>query len=327
MTHPSPDYRRVPGASRAHILQPPGSGQPAPGPSRRRKLLALFKKPLTYVVAVVLGAALVAGIQQIITTTTAKTIEQAFTDPLFAFDVKMLEPAPYGQSGHTIPGTVADADLAAFTWDPMYYGLPTAAWTIEQGGSFAGWGQWEVVLEGKRDETVTVTDLYPTQVECADPEGGTYFPFSLQGTGEKIGLAVEIDDPGAKLKQLPLDEPLSFEPPDLEALPAFSDATTITLDRGEKEVITFTAHADEQYCEFALAVEYLADGERQTSRIAPEQPGHFAVAPVLEVADYATMVLPWMACTDEQPHAVTGTEAAAIYAELDRNPGVPVDCV
>lgn len=325
MTNPDPDFRRVPGANRAHLLQPSGPRRP-PERTRRRTLSALLRKPLTYVVAVVVGTGIFAGFQQLITATTSRTIEQAFTDPLFAFDVKMLEPAPYAWSGHVTPGAITDAELADFEWDPMYLGLPTTDWTLERGGSFAGWGQWEIVLEGRRDETVSITDLYPTEIECEDPGTGTLFPLALEGMGEKIGLAVEIDEPGAQLKQLPLDEPLSFDPPDLETLPAFSNGSTITLGRGEKEVITFMAHADERYCEFALAVEFLAEGERQTSRIGPERPGHFSVAPVLDLADYESVVVPWKVCVDQQPHAVTGPQAAAIYEALDSNPGTPVDC-
>lgn len=312
---PSPDFSHIPGAHRAYHLPIPGTAPPPDPVPKHPSQWARYKKALISIAAAFLGA-IVTGVTLFISTGTNKTVEQVFTEPLFIFDVKMLEPPVYYNTGHTVPGATFDEDLSGISWDPVFASLPTAAWTVGQGGSFAGWGEWEIVLEGSRDETITVTDLYPTDIECSAPEGGTFFPLAAQGIGEKIGLAVEIDDPGAQIKTLPTGQPNSFDPPDLDALPTFADSSTITLDRGEKEVINFQAHADEEYCEFALAIEYLADGKRQTSLITPPEPGHFAVAPVLDYADYDTVVMLWPMCPDLLPRTFTGAEAAAT-AELE----------
>lgn len=322
-----PDFNRVPGAHLAYHLPMPGTAPPQPPPEQPSRW-SRYRKALVITVVSVVGTGgifggIVGGVVQYFSNQANKVVEQAFSEALFAFDVEMLTPPDYHHTGYAIPGSTTDADFNGIDWDPVQPALPTAAWTVAQGGSAVGWGQWEIALEGNRDETVTVTDLYATDIECSAPESGTYFPVLSQGIGEKIGLAIEIDDPGARIKELPTGEPNSFDPPDLDALPAFSDSATITLDRGEKEVITFQAHADEEYCEFALAIEYLAEGERQTSLIAPEVPRRFAVAPVLDYAEYESVMLaPWF-CIDGERHVVSGERAEEFFTGT---PGAPTDC-
>jgi hypothetical protein len=323
---PPPDLSRIPGAHRAFYLPTPGSVPPPP-PPKRPSWWSRSKKTLAITAAAVFGVGGVfGGVVQYFSDRANDAAEQAFSDPLFAFDVKLLDPPEYYDTGRVIPGATTDADFDQIDWDPVHAALPDAEWTIANDGSPAGWGRWEIALQGNRDETVTVTDIYATDIECSAPEGGTYFPALSQGIGEKIGLALEIDAPGAQIKELPTGQPNSFDPPDLDALPAFSDTATLTFDRGETEVISFQAHADEEYCEFALAVEYLADEKRQTSLVHPETPGHFAVAPVLDYAEFDSVLVPWWFCTDGQAHAFSGAEAAQLYADFEASPGPPVDC-
>ncbi|WP_199034878.1 hypothetical protein [Glycomyces salinus] len=275
-------------------------------------------------VVAVFGGGFLTFSDQFIAGAISDAADQALNDPIFPYTVKLMHPPPY-QTGHVLPDTFTDADLEDFTWGEDYSDPASANWAADEGGTFANWGQWEIALEGKRDDMVTITDIYPTQIECSEPLNGTYFPHTVQGTGEKLGLGAEIDGDDTRFKQIPADAPLGFEPPDLSGLPPFSEGSTITLDQGEQQILTVTVNAAEQYCEWVIAIEYLADGERRTDQIAPEDTGFFSVTATRELSEYETVVVPWTVCDDIQAHAVTGQRAQEIFDEFNSEYRM-VDC-
>ncbi len=317
---PPPDWQRVPGASRAHLLvnaaQNDNSSNGKP-PGRFKKFLS---KPLVWALALVLGA-IGAFVTNYVTKSLETVVVDTFTDPILLYDVHQLEPVGRDESGFVVPGS--HSDLEAVEWDPGFGsaedgGIPTASWAYEQGGTSAGWGTWEVVLEATRETEITIVDIRPENIECAAPASGTLFIFGSQGGEAPMQLGTTIDAALPEFKVLPEDwNLLPDSEPDqtLMTFPAYGDTTQLSLAPGDQEVVRFFAHAASQSCTWDVALEYATGGEYQTAVLSPTGENAFALAALLPPEQYDTVVIPYTYCEDLEGHAVTGEEAARIIEE------------
>jgi hypothetical protein len=315
-TPPSSDWRRVPGASSAHLINAPGEQDPAPDMRKRwlDRLKNLLTKPMAWALTLVLGA--IGGFAT--NMFESKAIE-AIQDPILVYDVHQLTPPPLDESGYVVPGDYRD--LMEVEWGeqgtPESGGLPDSEWAYEHGGTVAGWGRWEVILEAKRDTQITVTEIRAVDIECTEPSGGTLFIFAQEGETLPTRLGITIDAVTPEFKVLPEDWYLLPDPDQaLTTFPAYGSDTVITLDKGEQHVVQFFAHAPFQSCQWAVELEYATGGKYETIRLAPEGTDAFKLAALLPTAHYETVVVPFSYCDDDLGHAVSGAEAERIITEL-----------
>lgn len=184
------------------------------------------------------------------------------------------------------------------------------------------------LVEANRESMITITDIRAENIECEAPAGGTHFIFATQGEGEPSSLGITIDAPSPAFKVLPEDWYLLPDPDPDAALASFAvygQSTVITLGPGEQHVIRFFAHAAEQTCRWDVELEYTADGTRQTTPLASEGEHAFALAALLPIESYGTVIIPWTYCSDYEGRVLPGPEAAAIVTEMSAGSG-SVDC-
>lgn len=326
---PPPDWTRVPGAGRAHLINPEPSDAPEQSPKPPSRIKTLLSKPLVWILGLLL-----AGISGFAVDHLAELIgkkwQETTTEPVFVYDVHQVPAPSRDLAGYAVPGD--HTDLQAVVWGDNGTatggGSPDQKWVHEQGGTAAGWGAWEVVLEAKRDTMVTIVDIRAENIECTDPTGGTHFISASQGEGEPTNLGISIDAPTPAFKVLPEDWALLPDPdPDaaMASFAAYGDSANVTLDPGEQHVIRFYAHAAEQSCKWSVTLEYTADRDYQTAVLEPSGENEFALAALLPVEEYETVVLPFIYCEDYLGRAVTGAEAAEIIA-ASAAAGGSVDC-
>jgi hypothetical protein len=325
MSSQSPqDWSRIPGATRAHLL--PQVPPAAPVPKQRSPWMrSIAKKPLAWGLGLLLTA-----IGGFVVTYVTKTLEKGMIDPILAYDVTLeLPPSDMGRVGYTVPGS--HTDLEAIDWNEHFGaaeagGIPSSAWVYEHGGMTAGWGIWHVVLEGQRDSMVTVTDLRAVDVSCTAPVGDTFFIHQLEGLSEPSTVGLLVDAPTPTIKLL-TDQTVLFAEDLVSAFdqaPGFGQSANITLERGEQHEIQFIVHAMELSCTWKVAVDYTADGDRQTMTLDPVGVDAFALEGSRPLEEYETVIVPWNWCPDQRGRALTGGEAAQILAGKLRDDSEPM---
>ncbi|GAA2325942.1 hypothetical protein GCM10009853_100580 [Glycomyces scopariae] len=326
-TTPPPDWRNIPGAGRAHLIDPPGPKEP-PSP-RPNRLRPIFTKPLVWVLGLLL-AAIGGFVINYLAQSLEKEVREATSDPVLVYDVQQIDPPPRDEAGYVVPD--GEVDPGTVRWggngSADHGGVPEASWVFEQGGLPAGWGAWEVVVEANRDKTITITAIRAENIECEAPTGGTHFIFATQGQDEPSNLGITVDAPSPEFKVLPQDWYLLPDPDPDAALASFAtygQDTVITLEPNDQKVIRFFAHAAEQTCRWDVELEYAADGARQTASLTPEGEHAFALAALLPIDSYETVVIPWTYCSDYEGRVLPGPEAAAIVTEMNTGGGT-VDC-
>ncbi|MGW3785290.1 hypothetical protein ACWD5Z_11925 [Micromonospora chokoriensis] len=282
----------------------PGS-PPAPAP------LALWKRPVTWLLTIVVGAvgtwigAVILGMINQWKPANELAEELAGRGPLVVLDVRHI---PYPDEGPGAYAYPADADLARL--DAARPKDPAA----EAGALDIDRSTWEITLVGTRDEAVEAVDLRPVLVEpCRAPVGGILEPNESQGASEKVVLVTHVDRPNPRM----LAEDFGGE----DAGEPFFATHKITLPRGEKNVIQVRALTAKQHCRWRLELDYLADGQRQTMVISAPGDKPFEVTGRADPSAYTWVYLsPIYECrtkdgTKTERLRITGAE----YAQMVRD--------
>ncbi len=233
--------------------------RPAEKPPRESRWKRLVRKPGTWLGAVVVGALALFFSDYIRAflgvVLPLDAVEQAGGPAIEIVDVHTSRIA----SDFVLPNGVTDEQLA--DWDRTK-GPPDDDWLAARGAVSVGTAKWEITLEGQRTEQVVVTDMTPKLVgACTDPLTGDLIENRPQGEGEKFHFDVAIDAPNPQFH---------VTEPDGTSYPYF-ETKTITLPRGEKNVIAITANTAGPHCRWTVEVDYLADGKRgHLSILAPD---------------------------------------------------------
>jgi len=326
---PPRDWSKVPGANRAYDLSPKPGPEAATAPKKSTRAKSIVAKPLVWLLSLLLAA--IGGFVINYVTRTLENAAITTSDPFFIYDVHQIEAPDRDMAGYVVPGDWAD--LETVEWGSYGSaesgGVPTTEWVFEHGGTAAGWGAWEVVLESKRDTAITIVDVQAENVTCAAPEsGGTHFIFKMEGELPPTRLAVHIDAAAPQFKTLPEDWPVLVDTGPEQALASFAaygDGDLISLAPGEQHTVQFFATATTQSCTWDVAIEYAADNTYGTAVLEDSGDAAFALAALQPSEAYDTVVLPYIWCSDGQGHAVTGEVAARIIAERDDG-GPDPDC-
>lgn len=323
---PPPDWSRIPSAHRAHLIDVEPSSDP---PVKPRPGVTLLRKPLVWIMGVVL-AGIAAFVGDYLSGFLGDAVAEVTTDPVLVYDVKQIPGPTRDRAGHVVPGDHSDLD--AVSWDgggnAAAGGTPDYGWISDRGGTAAGWGAWEVVLEAKRDSMITIIDIQPRNITCAEPINGTHFIAATQGEGEPTSLGITIDGFAPDFKVFPDDWYLLSDPDPDAAMASFADYgddMNVTLNTGEQHVIRFFAHAAERSCTWQVALEYAANGSHQTVILQPGGEHAFTVAALLPIEQYGTVVLPFTYCDDYMGRAVSGERAATIIDAVATGSG-PTNC-
>lgn len=279
---------------------------PTPAP------LALWKRPVTWLLTIVVGAvgtwigAVVLGMINQWKPANELAEELAGRGPLVVLDVRHI---PYPQEGALDYAYPADADLdrldSARPKDPA----------VESGAVDIERSTWEITLVGTRDEAVEAVDLRPVLVEpCSAPLGGILEPNESQGASDKVVLVTHVDRPNPRML-------LVEDQSDKQADTPFFATHKITLPKGEKNVVQVRALSAKQHCRWRLEVDYLADGRRQTMVISAPGDKPFEVTGRVDDSAYTWVYLsPLYDCpakdgTKTDRLRITGAE----YAQMLRD--------
>ncbi|MET7669365.1 hypothetical protein [Micromonospora luteifusca] len=240
---------------RARRPRVPAQAQPAEVSSPAAAPVAWWKRPVTWLLTIVIGAvgtwlgAVVLGAINQWKPASELAEELAGRGPLVVLDVKHVPYPDEGALNYVYP---ANSDLARL--DAARPDDPA----IEAGAVDIERSTWEITLVGTRDEAVEAVDLRPVLVEpCRAPLTGIREPNETQGVSEKVVLETHVDQPNPRM--------LLVEAPGRTAAGTpFFATNKITLPKGEKNVIQVRARSAKQHCRWRLELDYLADGRRQT---------------------------------------------------------------
>ncbi|WP_433320270.1 hypothetical protein ACQP0U_15925 [Micromonospora sp. CA-269861] len=231
---------------------------PAPAPVSSPAPVAWWKRPVTWLLTIVVGAvatwlgAVVLGMINQWKPANELAEQLAGRGPVVVLDVKHV---PYPQEGAFNYVYPAGADLARLDAErPDDPAAEAGAVDIER-------STWEITLVGTRDEAAEAVDLRPVLVEpCRAPLTGVFEPNPSQGDSQKLVLVTHVDRPNPRM--------LVEDPGGEDAGTPFFATHKITLPKGEKNVIQVRALSAKQHCRWRLELDYLAEGRRQTMVIS-----------------------------------------------------------
>jgi hypothetical protein len=174
-----------------------------------------------------------------------------------------------------VPGIETDQDraLIARTRTPIYDGndprlvLPQERerWIISRGVYETMNSYHEIVLEGRRSNTVQIINMKPRfdGGRCSKPSSdGVLVEEGSAGSEDKIPLEINFDEPN------PIFKIRDKETNDLTPYFQGPNAKDITLERNEKQTITISAVTRTRACVWRIEVSYVADGKRQSTIIS-----------------------------------------------------------
>ncbi|MBC7275091.1 hypothetical protein [Nocardioides sp.] len=262
----------------------------APREDGQARLTSLAKKPVTWVVGVILvalGATFSSGLQSMF----AGLMPDGWSEP--GSGIKVVDVRRKPLSG---PVLIPQAESAKFSDQAdAREKVNDPEWEAQHEWYAAGRITWEVTIVGRHSDPVVITDLRPERTgPCTERlEDGVLVDDVPQGESKKIALKTAID---AKVPQLTSVADGS----------AYFDDGTITLAKGETVVISIQATSAGPTCEWVLEADYVDHGERESMTI--EGPGDrpFAITGFIEDRGYD---LTWgFGCNDR---AVSAEEATS----------------
>jgi hypothetical protein len=135
----------------------------------------------------------------------------------------------------------------------------------------------QLVLQGKRSQRVTITDIHALILKRAAPLTGTLLHCPSAGEGAQIPIGLNLDE---------LDSVARFTNADGSLGNPYFAKNYVTLEKNEVITFEIAAETTSSYCEWNLRLDLLVDGQRQTMTIrAGDQPfrttvkaGHYRAA-------------------------------------------------
>lgn len=242
----------------------------APRDDGQGRLTSLAKKPVTWVVGVILvalGATFSSGLQSMF----AGLLPDGWSEP--GSGIKVVDVRRKPLSG---PVLIPQAESAKFTdQTDAREKVNDPDWEAQHEWYAAGRITWEVTLVGRHSDPVVITDLRPSRTGACTKllRQGTLVNDVPQGEGQKIELKTAID----------ADVPVLTSVDDGSA---YFDGGTVTLAKGETVVISIQATSAGPTCEWVLEADYVDHGKRDTMTIKAPGDRPFAITGYSEDQPY-----------------------------------------
>jgi hypothetical protein len=113
-----------------------------------------------------------------------------------------------------------------------------------------------IVLQGNRNETIRILNIYPVDLRRSAPLDGVLFDINGQGEDTNIQMGFNLDQP--------VPQALNINNPDILTSQPFFEEHTISLADGEQSVLVVQASTTCYSSSFDLAINYMVDGAMRT---------------------------------------------------------------
>jgi hypothetical protein len=209
-----------------------------------------------------------------------------------------------GSTGHVLlPSDHARRDAAL--GDPLRHGSTMAEWKDKYDLVAAGSVTWEIALETYRDERIEITNITPVLEggRCGAPldAGGLLFHDSAGELG-KIELSLEIDS----------ENPVFMAQLDRNSPPVrYFQHRQIGLEKGKKDTILLTAHAERGHCRWHIKADYYAAGAKRSQLLGRPDGKPFEVSAIAPCEQYDVIVPDPLVCQCANPQPMPSGEYSA----------------
>lgn len=114
-----------------------------------------------------------------------------------------------------------------------------------------------LILEGRRNQQIRITDIVPEVVERSEPLAGTLFFMPAQGGEPSLSLLLDLDQIHPVAREVAEDS----TPFDLKPGPPYFDANTISLKEGEQQVVVMRVRTQHSFFTFRIRIDYQIGGQ------------------------------------------------------------------
>lgn len=187
----------------------------------------------------------------------------------------------------TVFGDSALTDLNAVRQTNSGSAGSDTSWLEERGGVAVGSVFIQMVVTGNRSTPVRVMNVEVVP-ECGPPLDGLLFLDPPAGADLSVRLWFDLDE------QHPTAMDASAD--DADPLPYFPDRT-ISLSRGEEQVLLVEARTTQKYCSFSLRLTVLDEGATQQQEVALPDGSRFQVTARLPENNYDRVFLGGAICS------------------------------
>lgn len=167
------------------------------------------------------------------------------------------------QSGATVvlpEGSLADSQLSELN-SIEHVGTAQADWLVEH-GAVANETVWiSIAVSGNRTDGVRIVDVRPIQ-KCSDPYAGALFLYPPQGSETSLRLNFDLDQ---------TNPTPTYRNESGNVVSYFPD-NTVSLKKGEQQVLTVAATTRKHACSFTLEMTIL-DGNRRVKQLVSDHNG------------------------------------------------------
>ncbi|KRE30939.1 CHAT domain-containing protein [Agromyces sp. Soil535] len=246
--------------------------------------LPLWKRPITWVASVLVGALGIAITNQLVPMFSglfARVVEQG---P--AVRVVSVEPLPgHGEFAFERGTEISEEFLTELNALPESEFQPD--WLFSHDAVKIGSPTTRIVLEGTQSEVpVRILDMQP-EVECGDPLDGSVFTYPSAGSENAIRIDFDLDRPDAP--GLYRSETGALEGP-------YFPNHTITLERAEQVVMLVSASTQQGDCKYRLRLDILGGDDRSSIVVPPRDADPLHVTAPLDHAAYEAVYLGGVDC-------------------------------
>ena len=149
----------------------------------------------------------------------------------------------------------AGAQFTSADLDELNQVDDAVAWLERRGGVPVQSVYIQLALSGNRSSPVRITDISVSPT-CGEPLDGLLFNDPPAGADDSISVSFDLDDP----------DPVAMLLSEDGAVVPYFPARTVSLTKGEQQVVLVTASTNEHHCTFTLDLTVLESDETKRSR-------------------------------------------------------------
>jgi hypothetical protein len=121
----------------------------------------------------------------------------------------------------------------------------------------------QIILEGRRNRQIRITNVTPRIINRNEALGGTLFYMPAQGGDESLRMLIDLDEQRPAAREAVLNE-TSLE---WESGGPYFDSNTISLKDSEQQVVVLRVKTKRSHIIFSILVTYVIGGETKTLEI------------------------------------------------------------